>query len=312
MFNTYKHRGKKDITLMKTTVALMTPGDMGHAIGAVLVKHGIDVITCLKGRSDRSIALSTKAGIRAVDSDEDLVHQSSILLSVLVPSHAYSLAERMVKAVKSLPSKDWIYVDLNAISPSTTKSIGELFEGTRVKYVDGGIIGPPPRYDGTIGKPTRIHVSGEHAPEVLILNQYGLTVYNAGPHIGQASALKMCFASITKGLSAIAIQSLTAGEYLGLGDKLYTELQESNPVVFNVLKNSIPVVGPKAYRWVGEMQEIGKTFKEVGMTDKMFEGAAEVFSFVEHTPFGKEVVENRTCGKTLENAVEIMAQSLKK
>src|SRR5687767_15886520 len=121
------------------TVAVMSPGDMGHAVGAALRVGGVRAITCLAGRSERSRALAEKAGIEPVPDDETLVHEADVLLSILVPSEATALAERMAAALRKTKAS-LLYVDCNAIAPQTVRSIAETVEAAGARFVDAGII----------------------------------------------------------------------------------------------------------------------------------------------------------------------------
>ena len=68
-------------------VALYAPGDMGHAIGRVMVENGIDVVTNLADRSLRTMELADKAGIRDVADDLAAIDGSDVVLSILHPPH---------------------------------------------------------------------------------------------------------------------------------------------------------------------------------------------------------------------------------
>src|SRR5436853_938913 len=83
------------------TVAVLTPGDMGHSVGNVLRVGGLRVITCLAGRSPRTAALAAEAGIADVPDYETLVREADVLLSVLAPAQATALGERVAAAVRS-------------------------------------------------------------------------------------------------------------------------------------------------------------------------------------------------------------------
>jgi hypothetical protein len=67
---------------------------------------------------------------------------------------------------------------------------------------------------------------------------------------------------------------------------------------------------PKAYRWVGEMEEIAATFEHVGLTPLILQGAAEMFRFVERTPLGEETPEVRKRGTTVDDVVAVLAETL--
>lgn len=284
-------------------VGILSPGDMGHAIGAMLHQHGMRVITNLQGRSARSEALAQRAG-GTVPDDETLVREADILLSILPPSQASSCATRIATALRKTETK-LLYVDCNAIAPRTTLALEQVLTDAGAIFVDGGIIGGPPR-PGTPGP--RLYVSGPQSSQVAQLQAYGLDIRVLGPHCGQASGLKMCYASLTKGLTALATEALVAGQALGLQEALATEFQ-SLPF-FHTLERSIPDMPPKAYRWVGEMEEIARTFSDLGLPPQMHEGAAALYHFVEGTILGKELPEQRQHGQTLNDVTSILADEL--
>jgi L-threonate 2-dehydrogenase len=286
-------------------VALMSPGDMGHAVGAVLRHGGLRVITNLDGRSDRSRTLAREAGIEDVGSDDVLVGQADVLLSILVPAEAERLGERIAAAVSRVGTT-LLYVDCNAIAPQTVRRIGEQVTRAGASFVDAGIIGGPPRVGGA---GPRFYASGPDASEFARLAQHGLDVRVMGTETGHASGLKMCYAALTKGTTALATELLVAARAMGISDTLEAELRSGGDR-YAAFERSIPGMPPKAYRWVGEMEEIAATFGALGLTPKILEGAAELYRFVERTPLGREVPEQRTRGTTLEDVVEILADAL--
>jgi 3-hydroxyisobutyrate dehydrogenase-like beta-hydroxyacid dehydrogenase len=281
---------------------------MGHALGAVLVGQGLRVLTNLHGRSARTVALARQAGITDIGDDTTLVREADILLSVLVPAQALALAERMAVAVRTTRTS-LLFADCNAISPRTALSIARLLSEAGAEVVDVGIIGAPPR----VGRAeTRLYASGPGAAQLTVLNEYGLDVRVIGPQVGQASGLKMCYASLTKGLTALATQALTAGEVLGLTDLLTRELQESQAELLAWFERQVPRMPPKAYRWVGEMEEIARTFADLGLPPQMLEGAAALYRLVEQTELGTETPEERHRGQSLVEVTAILAEALTK
>jgi L-threonate 2-dehydrogenase len=289
------------------TVALMSPGDMGHAIGRTLRAEGRRVITCLEGRSARTAALAAEAGIEAVPDDATLVREADALLAVLVPSEAAALGERIAGALERTGSS-LLYADLNAISPRTAQGIGMRLEAAGARFVDGGIIGgtPQPERAGP-----RIYVSGADAPELAQLGGDGLTVRVMGERIGEASGLKMCYAALTKGVTALATELLVAAEVMGLSAPLKAELEGGQGSQWASLQRGVAGMPPKAYRWVGEMEEIAATFGDLGLTPRMLEGAADVYRLVARSPLGAETPEVRRLGKTAEDAVAVLAATVK-
>ena len=287
-------------------VGILRPGDMGHAIGAVLRQHGLRVLTNLQGRSARTAKLAAQAGITNVADDHTLVREADILLSIMVPSQASACAERVAAAVRATHTT-LLFADCNAIAPRTVQSIERLVTASGADVVDVGIIGPPPQ-NGSVG--TRLYASGPHAQQLTILNEYGLSVHVSGPHIGQASGLKMCYAALTKGLTALASEALTAGKALGLTDALTRELLSSQGMLFQWFERQIPRMPPKAFRWVGEMEEIALTFADLGLPPQILEGAAAMYRFVEQTELGTETPEERHRGQDLEDVTDILAAAL--
>jgi 3-hydroxyisobutyrate dehydrogenase-like beta-hydroxyacid dehydrogenase len=299
-----QRKHKKRHAMKIQTIGILSPGDMGHGIGAVLHQNGLRVITNLQGRSARTAALTKTAGIIDVVDDKALVREADILLSILPPAQAYSFAERITTALKETGT-DTLFVDCNAIAPRTVQSIEWLITAAGASFVDVGIIGGPPQ-PGSQGP--RLYASGSRAEDVAQLTEYGLDVRVLGSQSGQASGLKMCYASITKGLTALATEALVASQALGQQDALLAELQLLP--LFNTITRSVPAMPPKAYRWVGEMEEIATTFADLGLPPQTHQGAASLYRFVESTILGTEIPEQRQQGQTLEDVITILAAAL--
>lgn len=288
---------------MSITVGIMSPGDMGHAVGKVLKDNCADVLAALDGRSERTRGLAEAAGIEDVGSVTALVERCDLVLSIMVPAQAEAAAGGVATAIKGTGA-DLTYVDCNAISPGTVKRIAETIEQAGGCFVDAGIIGGPPRDRDS---ETRFPASGPEAERFARLADHGLKVRVIGDVVGQASGLKMCYAALTKGTSALLIELLTAARRLGLYDALIEEFENSQEGRLRQAERSVPGVPAKAHRWVGEMEEIAKTFAEAGLTPKTYEGAAEIFAMVAASPLGDERPETRDQGRTLGETVRILA-----
>jgi 3-hydroxyisobutyrate dehydrogenase-like beta-hydroxyacid dehydrogenase len=233
---------------------------MGAGVGRRLTGSGLRVVTTLAGRGERTRQRAAAAGMEDVGSLAAVVREADVLLSILPPGRALALAEAAGRDAGPL------YVDCNAISPATARAIGAVV-GDR--YVDAGIIGAP--------SAPRFYVSGPHAAELTALP---LDVRSLDGEIGQASALKMCYAALTKGLSALLTESMVAADANGVTAALRDELADSQPQ-FLAGADRLPGVVPKAYRWVAEMEEIAATFEQAGMTPRMLLGAADVYRQLE-------------------------------
>ena len=284
------------------TVGLLSPGDMGHAVGAVLVKNGIRVITCLEGRSNRTRGLAEKAGIQDVPTYQDLVNEAEIILSILVPSEARNAATLVSDALEETGQKV-TYADCNAIAPQTVREIGKILTSAGSNFVDAGIIGGPPGP----GVMNRIYVSGPDTEAVEQLNEYGLDIRAIGLEIGQASGLKMVYAALTKGTSALALELMVAAKRLNLYDALISEWEMSQADRYESFKRGLQSVPSKAHRWIGEMEEIAKTFGDVGLTPKILEGAADMYRFIRSNPVSDETPETIDRNRTLEQLIDRLA-----
>jgi 3-hydroxyisobutyrate dehydrogenase-like beta-hydroxyacid dehydrogenase len=284
---------------------------MGQGVGEVLKANGLRVMTSLQGRSERTRGLAAAAGIEDAGSIEDLVQAADAILCILVPSEAVGVARSVAAAVRSTGA-DLLYADMNAVAPRTSREIGEIITAAGARYADGGIIGGPPRGTPPGTKTaTRFYASGPGAAELAQLNQFGLNVPVIGDQVGQASGLKMCYAAMTKGVQALGIELLIAARAMGLDEALKAE-QSSGGVakVLSFIAASTPTMPPKAYRWVGEMEEIAATFEHLGLTPKMLLGAADMYTFIASTPIGKETPENRDRDRDLYGIVEALADAL--
>ena len=260
---------------MSDLIAVIAPGEMGAGIGQRLRERGARVITSLAGRSAASGKRAERAGMVAASSDDEIV-TADIVLSVVPPKDAAGLAARLKPAIVRGAKKP-IYVDCNAIAPQTAAEIGAILDGSGAHYVDGGIIGPPPT---PANAGARLYVSGERARDVLRLNTYGLdTRFLDGP-IGAASALKMSYAGITKGFTAVSAFMMLGATRAGCAAELHKELAESQAPLLAWLGRQMPKMPPKAYRWVAEMEEIGAFLDGIPDGRAAYEGFARLYEHI--------------------------------
>lgn len=256
--------------MSKPSVAVIAAGGMGAAVGARLAENGVRVVTSLEGRSAESKQRATKAGMTGATDAE--IAASDFVLSIVPPGQAQSLAEKLKPTLQAANRKP-VYVDCNAISPDTVKSIAGTIEEADCPFVDAGIIGGPPRagYDGPA-----FYVSGAEAGRVMALNDYGLKIRSLNGKVGDASALKMSYGGLTKGLIALGSALVLAAERAGVGDALRAELSASQVNVLAQLSRGVPDMFGKAYRWVAELEEVAH-FVGPGDESRIFEGIAALY-----------------------------------
>jgi 3-hydroxyisobutyrate dehydrogenase-like beta-hydroxyacid dehydrogenase len=267
-----------------TNVGVVSPGDMGQAIAGRIKESGMSVHVALDGRSERTKSLAKAAGLHDCGSMEKLVSTCELVISVINPGEALNVAREIAAAMKKTGRKI-AFADLNAVSPQTARDADALVRAAGGLFIDGGIIGPPPR--GEKDKP-RIYVSGPDACLFEQIKHPNLEVRVLSERIGDASGVKMCYAAMTKGTGALVVELLVAARRLGVDQALEKELRESRSDVLDWQLRNISLMPPKAYRWVPEMEEIAKTFGELGMTRRIFEGATDIYKMVAATPLGKE------------------------
>jgi 3-hydroxyisobutyrate dehydrogenase-like beta-hydroxyacid dehydrogenase len=285
-------------------VGFMTPGDMGQAVAMQIKARGFTVCTALDKRSERSRALAREAGLTDLGTIPRLVAECDVVLSVMNPGAAVDFAREAADAMRA-GKRHILFAECNAIAPDTVHEIAGIVEKAGGRFLDGGIIGPPPR-----GKAkTNLYVSGPGAADLEQLAGPQLLVHVVSERIADASALKMCYAGLNKGTQALWLEILLAAQRLGVDELLEEQLRQSRSDLLDWALNQYPRMPPKAYRWVPEMLEISKTLGSAGITPKVFQGAAEIFEFVASTELGKESPEkSRDKDRSGKAVVQSLAQ----
>jgi len=286
------------------SVAILSPGDMGHAIGQLLKENELRVLTCLMGRSNRTKQLSEQAGITDVPNMNDLVEQSDVLMSVTVSEAVPGLCREIADAVKATGT-DLLFAECNAIAPELSKDMEGVLKAGGARYVDASIIGGPPRN----GSSPRVYASGDNASEFEQLRDFGLDVRNLGPQLGRASGIKMCYAAMTKGTTALHTELLIAAEKMGLTKELMAEFSGGQQAAVTRMEGWIPSMPAKSRRWVSEMEEVEKTFNDLGLTPDIFKGVADMYRMIGATPLGDENPESRDRDRDMAETIRIIAES---
>jgi 3-hydroxyisobutyrate dehydrogenase-like beta-hydroxyacid dehydrogenase len=255
-------------------IGLLHPGEMGAAVGRCLARAGHRVLWASEGRGPDTAARARDAGMTDVRTVRQLAAQAEIILSVCPPHAALDTAW----AVHGFTG---LYVDANAIAPGTAREVAQLITGSGGQYVDGGIIGPPPLAPGT----TRLYLSGADAPQVQAL----FTGTTLEPRLATgsataASAVKMAYASWTKGSSALLLAARALAQAEGVEDDLLAEWGISQPQLPGQVERAARSAVTKGWRWVGEMEEIAQTMAGAGLPDGFHQAAAEIYRRCPRTP----------------------------
>ncbi|HXX26307.1 MAG TPA: DUF1932 domain-containing protein [Pseudolabrys sp.] len=259
---------------MSLTVAIVAPGNMGAGVGKRLTENGVTVLTSLADRSEASEKRAREAGMRPVE-DRGLM-DADFLLSIVPPGEALSLSKRL-SPVLTAANKKPTYVECNAVSPQTMLKIADMVAKTGTPFIAAGIIGPPPKPGS---KNTKFYCSGPAAKDLAKLNDHGLTVRVLGDQLTAAHALKMSYAGITKGFTALGSAMMLAATREGAAGTLRAELAESRPDLLGYLTRQVPDMYAKAYRWVAELDEIGAFVGEDHPEHAMLNAAARLYEHI--------------------------------
>ena len=275
---------------MKPIVAIIGAGAMGSGVGARLTDNGLTVRTPLSGRSEKSIKRAAAAGMTPASDGE--VAAADIVLSIVPPAQAHAVAENLLPALRAANRKP-IFVECNAISPETVQGIASTIVAADCPLADAGIIGPPPKPGSNN---TRFYVSGKESARVACLSEHGLDIRVIDGDVGDASALKMCYGGLNKGLIALGSALTLAADRANVGDAFRAELEISQANLLAHLTRGVPDMFPKAYRWVAEMDEIAE-FVAPRDEVRIFQGFARLYQRLANAVEGPEKQEIEALGR---------------
>jgi 3-hydroxyisobutyrate dehydrogenase-like beta-hydroxyacid dehydrogenase len=267
---------------MTPTVAIVAQGNMGASAGRRLVENKVNVLTVLAGRSEASGQRARQAGMTAVSERE--LAEADFLLSIVPPGEALALARRL-SSVLSAAHKKLIYVDCNAVNPQTTLAIADVIAAAGCSFVGAAIIGPPPKPGSSN---TKFYAAGPTAKAFAKLNDYGLIVRVLDGEVTAASSLKMSYAGITKGFTALGAAMMLAATRGGGATALKAELAESQPALLGYLARQTPGMYGKAYRWVAELNEIAAFVGADWPEHEMLSAAARLYARIAADEVGEK------------------------
>ncbi len=265
-------------------IAIIGAGAMGSAIAGRLVEGGAHLLTYVEGRSTATIERAKAAGMKAVGLDN--LTKADIILSIVPPAEAVGVAEALSAALRR-HDRTTTFIDCNAISPKTMAQVASVFGSDCGEVLDGSIIGSPPKSGQ---KSPKLYISGDAANRSGVLAEHGLQVRRIDGPIGAASALKMCYAGINKGVTGLGTAMLLAAIRSGADQALKRELQESLPELDRKFAQAIPDMYPKAYRWFAEMEEIAEFLGKDDPAALIFKGMAGLY---------RKMAEDREAGGVL-------------
>jgi len=250
-------------------IGIIHPGEMGISVAASAQTSGQEVCWASEGRSAQTRERAAKFGLQDMQTLARLCATCPVIVSVCPPDAADAVAHQVLAC-----SFAGLYLDANAVSPQRAIDMGQEMTAAGVAFVDGGIIGGPAWTPGA----TRLYLSGPRAGEMAACFAGGpLATEVIGAEAGKASALKMCYAAYTKGTTALLAAVLAAAERLGVRDNLYRQWDGDDADSAKRAEQRVRQAGAKAWRFVGEMDEISATFRGAGLPGEFHAAAAEIY-----------------------------------
>ena len=254
---------------MSVTIGVLHPGEMGSGVAASAKAAGARVLWVSEGRGAATRKRAEAGGLEDVGTIARLAREARVILSVCPPASAMDVAKEVASHRFT-----GIYVDGNAVAPATTRKVGDIVTAAGATYIDGGIVGPPPRKPGV----TRLYVSGQGAHDVAAMLNGGLLQVIAidGP-IGAASAVKMAYAGWNKTQQALLMAVRAYAMREGVEEALLQEWAISQPELPQRSEKAAAGTAAKAWRFVGEMEELAAAFAAAGVPGQFHDAGAEVY-----------------------------------
>jgi 3-hydroxyisobutyrate dehydrogenase-like beta-hydroxyacid dehydrogenase len=264
-------------------IGILSIGEMGYHWAKILTGRGVEVLTYAKDRSETTRKRAESVGVKCVPSTAALVKDTDLIVSIVVPSAAKRVATKVAKAAAKSGRRNLLYLDANAISPMTANAIEKVLQPSGVDFVDGCIIGSATKMD----KGAVVYVSGPQAAKIQDLEPHGFSVKVLGPTVAQASAFKVVYAGLTKGLQGLFVELLMGAKRFGLLDEVLKRYEESFPGLLDKLTSSIVGLRIHAARRAEEMDELKRTFGYHGMKAFMAPAAQRVLQSIAELDVGK-------------------------
>jgi 3-hydroxyisobutyrate dehydrogenase-like beta-hydroxyacid dehydrogenase len=264
-------------------IGILSIGEMGFHWAKLLKSHGVEVLTYDKDRGEVSRKRGENAGVQSVASMTELVQSSDLVVSIVVPSAAKPVATNVADAVRKSGRHDLVFLDANAISPMTADEIAAVLNPAGVNFVDGCIIGAATK----MGKGSIVYVSGPQASRLQALESFNIPIKVLGPNTNQASAFKVVYAGLTKGLQGLFCELFMGARRFGLLKELTAQYEDSFPGLIDKVSSSIVGLRIHAGRRAEEMDELKRTFNHHGMECFMAPAVQKVLESIAALETGK-------------------------
>jgi 3-hydroxyisobutyrate dehydrogenase-like beta-hydroxyacid dehydrogenase len=252
-------RSRGDANKPEGVIGILYPGDMGSNLGTLLVEQGCRVVTTVAGRSTRTRRLAAQAGLEVLDSLSEVLHTASVILSLVPPTQAVSLA-RQCRCL-NVPTRSRYFIDLNSISPVTAGEVAAALDGSPFLFVDGAVHGVASQ----LRQRGVVYLSGVGAAEVAKIFGAALRVKIISDRVGDASAIRMMFSGLTKGLIALFLEMALTARQAGFLDKLLECYGETYPALMTLVERLLPTYPQHAARRADEVREVEQTMRSLSL-----------------------------------------------
>jgi 3-hydroxyisobutyrate dehydrogenase-like beta-hydroxyacid dehydrogenase len=258
-------------------IAFLGFGEVATAFSSALAARGCDVAAydILMDKPGGVEKLQSRAGAASVAFATlgDAVNGADYVFSTVTTSVALDAARRCASHLR--PGQ--AFVDLNATEPALKEEIGRVIAGADARFVEGALLGAV----GVTGAKTEILLGGPHARAAQhdLAGEMGLNARFYSEEIGKASMFKMLRSVFSKGMEALLIEFLVAGERAGLREDLWSEVttlfstQPFEKVALNWVKSHS---GAHARRR-DEMKQVLGVMKALGIEPIMTAGTHSLF-----------------------------------
>ncbi|WP_200962671.1 NAD(P)-dependent oxidoreductase [Terrabacter sp. Soil810] len=259
------------------TIGIVSPGAMGSALGRAWATAGVRVVATVVGRSERTAGLAS--GLELLPDLDAVVAAGDLVVSICPPAAAEAVLASVIEASRATGTTP-LLLEANAVSPERVAALAAQAAAAGLDLVDGSVSGGPPEP----GSDTMLYLSGARAAEVTRVPAVGLRRTVVGDRVGQASAVKMCTASVYKGTTAVWVQALQTAAALDVLAPVLADLAEELPVQVEGAARRVAVAAAKSARFVDEMESIADTQGSAGASPELFAGMAAVYRRLAATP----------------------------
>jgi 3-hydroxyisobutyrate dehydrogenase-like beta-hydroxyacid dehydrogenase len=246
-------------------IAFLGFGEVATAFSSALAARGCEIAShdILIDNPGGVEKLRARAGTTPVafGSLEAALQGTDYVFSTVTTSVALDAARRCAKHLRPQQA----FVDLNATGPGLKAQIGEVIESAGARFVEGALLGAV----GVTGAKTEILLGGAHAraAERDLAGELGLNARFYSEEIGRASTFKMLRSVFSKGMEALLVEFLVAGERAGMRDELWSEVttlfatQPFDKVALNWVRSHSSAHARRR----DEMKQVAGVLRELGV-----------------------------------------------